>query len=186
MRIVITQNITLDGRVEMLDDWFDPAAQDEDLAAELREQSAREDVLLLGRQTFTDFRGYWPHQSEDTTGVAEHLDRVDKRVVSSTLTDPGWQNTTVIDGDPLRAVRQMREEPGQDVIVTGSIQLCHALIEAGLVDEYRMFVFPAWQGRGRGLFPEGYVVPRLSLLRSTSFAGGVTYAAYEPEARASG
>ena len=91
MRIIITQNMTLDGRVEMLDDWFDPQAQDDELSDELMRQSAEEDVLLLGRQTFEDFRGYWPLQTDDTTGVAQHLDRVDKRVVSSTLTDPGWQ-----------------------------------------------------------------------------------------------
>lgn len=180
MRIVITQNMTLDGRVEMLDDWFDPATQDEDLAAELRDQSAREDVLLLGRQTFCDFRGYWPKQTDDPTGIADHLNRVDKRVVSSTLTDPEWQNSTIISGDPLAAVQEMREQPGKEVVVTGSIQLCHALIEAGLVDEYRMFGYPAWQGRGRAFFPDGYAVPSLRLLRATSFAGGVTYAAYEP------
>ncbi|MGB7449463.1 MAG: dihydrofolate reductase family protein [Ornithinimicrobium sp.] len=179
MRIVITQNMTLDGRVEMLDDWFDPGGQDDDLAAELREQSAREDVLLLGRQTFCDLRGYWPHQHQDTTGVAEHLNRVDKRVVSATLTEPGWANSSVVQGDPLDAVRAMRDQPGQDVVVTGSIQLCHALIPAGLVDEYRLFVYPAWQGRGRGLFPEGYAAPPLRLLRAISFSGGVTYAAYE-------
>lgn len=180
MRIVITQNMTLDGRTEMLDDWFDPADDAEDLAQEMGEQSAREQVLLLGRQTFTDFRGYWPLQTDDTTGVADHLNQVDKRVVSSTLGDPQWQNSTVIDGDPLEAVRQLRDQPGGDVVVTGSIQLSHALIEAGLVDEYRMFVFPAWQGRGRGFFPEGYAVPPLELLRSRSFEGGVVYAAYAP------
>ena len=101
MRIIITQNITLDGRVEMLDDWFDPQARDEELSAELMRQSANEDVLLLGRQTFEDFRGYWPHATDDTTGVADHLNRVDKLVVSSTLTEPGWQNTQIISSDQI-------------------------------------------------------------------------------------
>lgn len=180
MRIVITQNMTLDGRVEMLDDWFDPRAQDADLAAEIREQSAREEVLLLGRQTFCDLRGYWPHVTEDTTGVAGLLNRVDKRVVSATLTEPEWQNTTIIRGDPLDAVRALRDAPGGDVVVTGSIMLCHALIEAGLVDEYRMFVYPVWQGRGRGFFPEGSAVPFLRRVATKAFAGGVTYLAYAP------
>jgi dihydrofolate reductase len=180
MRIVITQNMTLDGRVEMLDDWFDPAAQGEDLTAELVEQSSREDMLLLGRQTFCDLRRYWPHQNEDEDPIAKHLNRVDKQVVSSTLTEPGWASSSVIGGDPLAAVRALREQPGDDAVVTGSIQLCHALIPAGLVDEYRMFVYPAWQGRGRGFFPEGYVARGLRLLRAASFSGGVTFAAYEP------
>jgi dihydrofolate reductase len=180
MRIVITQNMTLDGRIEMLDDWFDPADQDPELAGEMRRQTAHEDVLLLGRQTFEDFRGYWPHQADDATGVAEALDRADKRVVSSTLTDPQWENTTIIDGDPLDAVRELRRATGRDVIVTGSIQLAHALIEAALVDEFRMFTHPAWQGRGRSFFPDGFDAPRLRRIDGKVFRGGIVYAAYEP------
>lgn len=180
MRIIITQNLTLDGRVEMLDDWFDPQAQDEELSAELMRQSAEEDVLLLGRQTFEDFRGYWPLQTDDTTGVAQQLDRVDKRVVSSTLTDPGWRNSSVIAGDPLDAVRRLREEPGRDAILTGSIRLAHTLIEADLVDEYRMFVYPHWQGRGRGFFPDGAHSRRLRLLETKAFPSGIIYSAFAP------
>ncbi|MDN5807579.1 MAG: dihydrofolate reductase family protein [Brevibacterium sp.] len=180
MRIIITQNMTLDGRIEMLDDWFDPQAQDEELSAELMRQSANEDVLLLGRQTFEDFRGYWPLQTHDSTGVAAHLDRVDKRVVSTTLAEPEWQNSTVIREDPLQAAAALRDEPGRDVILTGSITLAHALITAGLVDEYRMFTYPVWQGRGRGFFPEDARVPRLRLLDSKPFVSGVVYSAYEP------
>ncbi|MDN5876702.1 MAG: dihydrofolate reductase family protein [Brevibacterium sp.] len=183
MRVIITQNMTLDGRIEMLDDWFDPQAQDEELTAELMRQSAAEDVLLLGRQTFEDFRGYWPLQTEDTTGVAAHLDRVEKRVVSTTLAEPGWQNTQIIRREPLRAVAALREEPGRDAILTGSITLAHALIAADLVDEYRMFTYPAWQGRGRGFFPADAELPRLRLLESKSFVSGVVYSAYSPAAQ---
>ena len=145
-------------------------------------QSANEDVLLLGRQTFEDFRGFWPHQRDDTTGVAAHLNQVEKLVVSTTLTEPGWQNSQIISKDPLRTVAALREEPGRDVILTGSISLAHALISAELVDEYRMFTYPVWQGRGRGFFPEGARSPRLRLLESKSFASGVVYAAYSPRA----
>jgi dihydrofolate reductase len=180
VRIVMTQNTTLDGRAEMLDNWFDPANQDEELAAEMMRQTEREDVLLLGRQTFEDFRGYWPRQTDDTTGVAESLDRVDKRVVSSTLTEPGWQNTTIISGDPILAVRALRDEPGRDVVITGSLRLCHALIGAGLVDLYRMFIHPYWQGRGRFFFPDGHPGTPLRRVEARAFAGGVTYVAYEP------
>ncbi|MCI4010718.1 dihydrofolate reductase family protein [Brevibacterium sp. ZH18] len=185
MRIIITQNMTLDGRVEMLDDWFDPQAQDEELSAELMRQSANEDVLLLGRQTFEDFRGYWPLQTDDVTGVADHLNRIDKRVVSTTLTEPDWENSSIIDGDPVDAVAALREEPGRDVIVTGSITLAHALITAEVVDEYRMFTYPVWQGRGRGFFPDDTDVthPRLQLLDSKSFVSSIVYSAYSPQAR---
>jgi dihydrofolate reductase len=67
MRMIITQNVTLDGRAEMLDDWFDPAAQDADLAAEIMRQSASEEVLLLGRKTFEAFRRVWPFSSTRST-----------------------------------------------------------------------------------------------------------------------
>lgn len=180
--LAITQNMTLDGSVEMLGDWFDPRRQADadtaDLLEELRRQSAEADGFLVGRQTFEDLRGYWPELTEDTTGITDYLNRVRKYVVSSTLTDPRWQNSTVLTGDPVEQVRGLKEEPGRDVVVTGSIRLCHALIRAGLVDEYRLFVYPAVQGRGRRLFPDGFELPALSLLDARAFRCGVTFARY--------
>src|SRR6185436_17789493 len=153
--LVITQNMTLDGSIEMLDDWFDPQLQDDQLLAESHRQDAESDALLLGRQTFEDFRSYWPLQTGDTTGITDYLNSVHKYVVSSTLTEPQWANSTVLSGDPIAAVRELKSRPGKDIVVTGSIRLTHALAAAGLVDEYRMFLYPAVQGRGRGLFPAG-------------------------------
>src|SRR6478735_10963824 len=153
--LAITQNISADGSIEFLGDWFDPTAATEDLNAEVMRQSEAEDVLLLGRQTFEEFRSYWPQQTGDTTGIAAHLDRVHKVVVSSTLTDPGWDNTTVVGADWQETVRRLKAENGGDIVLTGSLTLCPAVIEAGLVDEYRLFVHPAVQGRGRRLFPAG-------------------------------
>ena len=144
--LVITQNITLDGSIEMLDDWFDPQAQDDDLLAELHRQDAESDALLLGRRTFEDFRGYWPAQTDDTTGVTDYLNTVAKYVVSSTIDDPGWANSTVLAGDPVEQVRELKTRPGRDIVVTGSITLTHALVSAGVVDEYRLFVYPVVQG----------------------------------------
>ncbi|MFP5022251.1 dihydrofolate reductase family protein [Pseudonocardia phyllosphaerae] len=173
--LAITQNITLDGAVEMLGDWFDPTAegQDEQLA-ELHRQDAASDATLLGRQTFTDFRGFWPKQTDDTTGITDYLNQVQKYVVSSTLTDPDWQNSTVLSGDPVAEVRALKEQDGADIVVTGSITLCHTLIEAGLVDEYRLFRYPVVQGRGRRLFPDGWSAD-LRLVETASFANGVSY-----------
>jgi dihydrofolate reductase len=103
---------------------------------------------------------------------------VQKYVVSSTMTDPQWQNSTVLSGDPGEEVRALKGQPGQDIVVTGSITLCHTLIEAGLVDEYRLFVYPVVQGRGRRLFPDGYELPRRRLLEAKSFRSGITYSRY--------
>jgi dihydrofolate reductase len=179
--LVITQNSTLDGAVEMLDDWFDPSGEpDPDHLALNHRQGQEADALLLGRRTFEDFRGYWPRQSHDTTGISDYLDRVQKYVVSSTMTDPQWQNSTVLTGDLVEQVRALKDRPGKDIVCTGSISLVHALITAGLVDEYRLFTHPAVQGRGRRLFPDGHVIPGLRLLDARSFGSGVTYTAYQP------
>ena len=180
--LAITQNITVDGSIEMLGDWFDPQGQagvdNSDLLEELHRQDGTADGFLTGRQTFEDLRGYWPKQTDDATGVTDYLNRVQKYVVSSTLTDPGWQNTTVLPGDPVEEVRALKERPGQDIVTTGSITLCHTLIAAGLVDEYRLFVYPVVQGRGRRLFPDGFEMPRLTLLDAKAFRSGITYSRY--------
>jgi dihydrofolate reductase len=180
--LAITQNVTLDGSIEFLGDWFDPQGQarvdNSELLAELHRQDSRADAFLVGRRTFEDLRGYWPLQTDDPTGITDYLDRVQKYVVSSTMTDPRWQNSTILPGDPATEVQRLKERPGQDIVVTGSITLCHTLVEAGLVDEYRLFVYPVVQGRGRRLFPDGFELPRLGLLESMSFRSGITYSRY--------
>jgi hypothetical protein len=105
--LAVTQNITIDGSIEMLDDWFNPQRQadidNSDLLEELHRQDSRADAFLVGRRTFEDLRRYWPEQSDDATGIAEYLNRVHKYVASSTMTDPKWQSSTVLGGAPLRA-----------------------------------------------------------------------------------
>ncbi|GAA1195977.1 dihydrofolate reductase family protein [Prauserella alba] len=182
--LAITQNITLDGCVELLDPWLDPkteshgVAENAELAAENRRQQERCDAVVLGRQTFEDFRDFRPKQTGDVSGF---LDRVDKFVVTGTLTDPGWQHTHLIGtGDPVTAIRELKGQPGADIVVTGSITLCHTLVRAGVVDEYRLFGYPVVQGRGRRLFPDGYTLPRMALRDMKSFPGGVTYTCHAP------
>lgn len=178
--LAITQNLTLDGRVEMLDDWFDDQAQADDdaLLEENHRQDDAADAFLCGRQTLTDLRGYWRDLADDRTGISAYLTGVQKYVVSSTLGDPEWDRTTVISGDPLDAVRELKQQPGKDIVVTGSIRLCHALVEADLVDEYRFFTYPVVQGRGRCLFPEGTPPARLERLAVRGFGGGITLTTY--------
>ena len=91
-RLVVTENISANGVIEFIDDWFDPADQGdaEDLFTMMGAQMAREEALLLGRKTFEEFRGYWPLQTDDVSGSAAHLNRVPKYVVSSTMTDAAW------------------------------------------------------------------------------------------------
>ncbi|GAA1744174.1 dihydrofolate reductase family protein [Aeromicrobium alkaliterrae] len=180
--LAITQNITLDGSIEMLGDWFDPegpaGADNTELTAESHRQDRESDAFLTGRRTFEDMRGYWPQQTDDATGITDYLNQVQKYVVSSTLTDPGWAGTTVLSGDVVDEVLRLKEAPGKDIVVTGSITLCHALLEAGLVDEVRLFTYPVVQGGGRRLFPDGFEVPRLRLLDAKSFPGGIAFTRY--------
>jgi dihydrofolate reductase len=180
--LAITENITIDGSIEMLGDWFDPQGQagadNSDLLDELHRQDSEADALLVGRQTFEDLRGYWPQQSDDPTGISDYLNRVQKYVVSSTMTDPQWQRSTVLAGDAVEEVRALKDQPGRDIVLTGSITLGHALIEAGLVDEYRLFVYPVVQGRGRRLFPDGFECPTLRLVDAKAFRSGITFSRY--------
>lgn len=177
-RLLLTENITADGRIEMLDDWFDPSPEGEiqDWLDAMDRLGASSDAVLLGRQTFEDFRGYWPDHTDEPAGA--YLDRVQKYVVSTTMTDPGWHNSTILSGDPIDEVRRLKDADGDDISLTGSITLAHAVLAAGLVDEIRLLVFPAVQGRGRGLVAEGTVLPRLELVESQTFRSGVVLLRY--------
>jgi dihydrofolate reductase len=181
-RIVVTENATLDGVIEQVGDWFAPAGRDEtvddsDIIDTVREHMHAQDALLLGRNTFVSFRGFWPAQRDDNTGITAHLNRVSKYVVSSTLTHAHWDNTTILRGG-LPEVRALKERLGGVVGVTGSISLVHGLIADGLVDEYRLFVYPVVIGRGRRLFEGATNVPRLELIEARTYRSGVVLLTY--------
>ena len=180
-RLVVTENISANGVVEFVDDWFDPADQGDadDLFAVMHDQMASEEALLLGRKTFEDFRGYWPLQTDDASGITAHLNRVPKYVASSTMTDPAWSNSTVLSGrleDEVAALKAQGE--GGDLGVTGSISVVHALMAANFVDEYRLFVYPVLSSSGRNLMPGGLTLQGLTLTKCTSFRSGVVLQVY--------
>lgn len=178
-KLVVTENMTLDGVIDMAAGWFDPLAQDvdqSDITAATAEHRDAADALLVGRTTFTAFREFWPEQTDDPTGVADYLDAVDKYVVSATLEDPGWENSTVLRGELVEEVQALKGADGRDIVATGSVQLVHALIAAGLVDEYRLFVFPVVVGRGARLF-ESTLAP-LRLLETRPFVSGAVLLRY--------
>ena len=186
MRIVLTENCTVDGVIDLSGGWFDPAEQDDELVDELRGQMAAQDGLLLGRVTFESFREYWPNQAGDTTGIRDHLNRVHKYVVSRTLDEPRWENTTVVHRPPVEEVRALRGASGGEVGVTGSISVAHQLIAADLIDEYRLFVYPIVIGTGARLFPDGSPRLDLDLMDSRSFRSGVTQLRFERPQRTRG
>src|SRR5215207_10287429 len=144
--LIITQNITLDGVIDATEGWFDPAGEEgvdqSDVIKAIGEEMATTDALLVGRVTFEQLRGYWPLQLDDVTGVRDHLNEVDKYVLSGTLQDPAWERSTVLRGPLLEEVRELKAQPGKGVVVTGSMSLMPELITGGVVDEYRLFVYP--------------------------------------------
>jgi dihydrofolate reductase len=177
MSLIVTENTTLDGVIDAAGGWFAPAGEEEDtsdIEAVLGEHMAEGNSLLLGRKTFDELRGYWPRQADDTTGVSDHLNRTHKYVLSSTMGDPEWENSSVLRG--LDEVEQLKRE--RDLQVTGSITLVRALIAGGLVDEYRLFVYPVVLGRGARLFEDATAMPGLELVDCRPFRSGVVLMAY--------
>ncbi|GAB3257069.1 dihydrofolate reductase family protein [Arthrobacter pigmenti] len=168
-RLVVTENITLDGVVENDGTWFDPTEDSErgrELAAVTAEHAAASDAFLVGRVTFEEMRGFWPKQQDDKTGVTDHLNRVDKYVVSRSLSAPEWEGTTVLrGGDGLeREIRALTEALGKDIVLTGAISLAQDLLKKGLVNELRLFIYPVVRGRGKRLFPEEWSPSHMQLI----------------------
>lgn len=180
--LVVTENITLDGVIDAAGNWFGPAggtgSDQSDVEAVLRAQMAAADAFLVGRVTFEQMRAYWPRRTDDTTGVSRYLNSVSKYVVSTTLDDPEWEPTTVLRGGLGSAVRNLKSAPGNDIVTTGSITLVHALIAAGLVDEYRLFVHPVALGRGRRLFADATGAAQLRLVETRPFHSGIVLLRY--------
>jgi len=172
-RLVVTENITVDGIISPMESWFDPAAEDEELAAVNARNGAAADALVLGRVTYEEFAGYWPHQTGD---VSAYLDRVAKYVVSSSLDKAEWQNTTILRGTIGHELAALKAEDGKDIVVTGSASLVHSLIPTGLVDLYRLFVHPVVQGQGVRLFDK--VALPLNQVEARTFRSGVVLLEY--------
>ena len=122
-------------------------------------------VQLLGRVTYEGFAAAWPSRDGP---FAEKLNSDPKYVVSTTLTDPQWQNTTVIDGDVAERVAKLRDETDGSILVSGSGTLVATLLAADLVDELRLMVFPTLLGRGRRVFPDGIDRRKLKLTESST------------------
>jgi dihydrofolate reductase len=121
------------------------------------------DVQLLGRRTYEGFAAAWPTRDGP---FADKINNGAKYVVSNTLTDPEWQNTTVISGDVVEGVSKLRDETDGTIIVAGSGTLVRSLLAADLVDELRLMVFPTILGSGQRLFPEGIGRLKLQLVDS--------------------
>ncbi|MCC9197074.1 dihydrofolate reductase family protein [Arthrobacter sp. zg-Y820] len=140
---------------------------------------ARGDSLLLGRSTYEMMQPYWEGVTDPEDAVAYALNHLPKYLVSSTLTNPTWNNTRVLQGNPLAAVAALRAHRGE-IQVHGSHQLARTLHDAGLVDEYRLLVFPVVVGSGKRLFETGATPSGFHLLESETLNSGALHLRLRP------
>jgi dihydrofolate reductase len=184
-RIVVTEFVSLDGVMEApggedfkYKGWsFEFDRGDEGNQFKLDEALDAE-ALLLGRVTYEGFAAAWPSRS-DEEGFAEKFNTMPKYVVSSTLKDPEWNNTTVLEGDPIESVRKLKQGVDGDIYIHGSRQLVQALIENDLVDELHLMVFPLVLGTGKRIFGETSDKKPLRLKDSKTVGEGVSILTYE-------
>jgi dihydrofolate reductase len=159
--------------------WLVPYV-DEDFGEIVDGWFRKADAFLLGRTTYAMMFPYWSQVTDSDLLVAEKLNGLRKYVASTTLTDPQWQHTTVLSDEVIERVRELKNEPGGELQVHGSCELVRALHTAGLVDEYRLLVFPVVVGQGKRLFTENMPASGLRLVESRVTGAGVIYSALTP------
>jgi dihydrofolate reductase len=183
-RIVVTEFVSLDGVMEApggedfkYKAWsFDFDRGEEGNQFKL-DETMESDALLLGRVTYEGFAAAWPSREGE---FAEKFNSMPKYVVSSTLEDPEWNNSTVLKGDLAGEVRKLKQEVDRDIYVHGSRRLAQALIEHDLIDELHLMVFPVVLGTGKRLFGETSDKKSLRLTDSKTVGEGIAILIYEP------
>jgi dihydrofolate reductase len=184
-KIVVTEFVSLDGVMEdpggsedfQHGGWSFEFSRGEDGDKFKLDEAMEAEALLLGRKTYEGFAGAWPSRDGE---FADKFNNMPKYVVSSTLNDPDWNNSTVLSGDLADDVAQVKGKHDGDVVVHGSAQLVQGLLEQDLVDELRLMVFPVVLGSGKRLFGETSDKKALKLADSKTVGDGVSILVYEP------
>ena len=195
MKLTAIEFVTLDGvyqgpggQSEDTRDGFDRGGwqapfPDEEVGQFITSVYERMDAMLLGRKTWEIWNSYWPdHDWGDP--VSHGINVVPKYVPSTTLRNPTWQNTHVIDGDVESAVRELKATPGRDLLLQGSGVLLQWLLERDLVDELNLIIYPLVLGAGKRLFAEEGQSHRLEVLESTVTPSGIVIQTSRPAGRA--
>ena len=163
--------------------WQAPFPDEEMVGEFITERYAAMDALLLGRTTFDIWASYWPHHDSGDP-VSHGINVLPKYVPSTTLRNPAWQNTHVIDGDVEAAVRELKARPGRELQLHGSGVLLRWLLERDLVDELNLLIYPLVLGKGLRLFPEQGQSHRLKVVSSEVTPSGVIIQTSRPAGRA--
>ncbi len=184
-RIVVTEFVSLDGVMEdpggaenfKHGGWSFEIARGEEGDKFKLDEAFSSEALLLGRVTYQGFAEAWPAREGE---FADKFNSMPKYVVSSTLDEPEWNNSTVLKGDVAQEVGKLRQEQDGDIVVHGSALLVQTLIEHDLVDEFRLMVYPVVLGGGKRLFGETTDKKPLRLVDSKVVGDGVAILIYEP------
>lgn len=198
MKLTVHTFVTLDGVMQgpggreedtsggfELGGWLVPYV-DDDFGRLVDGWFAEADAILLGRTTYQMFQPYWEQVTDPGDAVAAALNSLPKYVVSNTISNPTWTNTSVLSGNFLEAIDDLKSGPGRELQVHGSHQLARALHDAGLVDEYRVIVFPLVLGQGKRLFDNGAVPSAFTLAGSKTTAAGAVHLTLLPTAFGAG
>ncbi len=194
MKLTATTFMTLDGVVQgpghapdgrpedpsdgfKLGGWTEPYG-DEDFQRLTVEEFEHADAFLFGRRTYDIFSGFWPHVTDPDNTLAARLNRSPKHIASRSPQTLGWPGAVQLQGDLVEAVQALKDQPGDELQVHGSGVLLRALWDAGLVDEWRLRIFPVVLGSGRQLFGPGRVPGKLRLVDSRTTRSGITALRY--------
>ncbi|MER5811532.1 dihydrofolate reductase family protein [Streptomyces sp. NPDC002033] len=158
------------------------AASDEEVGAGIAGWYQGSDAMLLGRKTYEIFASYWP-EADPANPFTERMNGMHKYVASRTLTSVGWQNSTLLEGDVVDAVRRLKASDGGSINVVGSGDLAQTLMRHDLVDEYRLSIHPVIIGTGKRLFADGAVPTSLEPVSVSTTKGGTVLAVYRPNGK---
>ena len=179
-KLIACEFLTLDGVMEASEQW-QPSYVSPDLADTMTAHIQGADGTLLGRVTYDMFAAYWPLQTQNEFGIADKLNREPKYVVSSTLKDAAWQNTTILAGNVTEEITRLKQQPGTYLRLVGSATLTRSLMQAGLVDEFWLLVHPVVRGIGKRLFDKGLDQTSLQQVEVKPFSSGVVLLRYQAE-----
>ena len=195
MRLTTNTNVSVDGVMQGLGGpeedrrgkferggWAMPHF-DKETAALIGQVYQRADAFLFGRRTYEVFAGSWGAMADSDDPIAVALNTRPKYVVSTTLTDPQWADTTVLSGDVAAAVSELKAKPGGELQVVGSLSLVRLLLDNDLVDELTLLTYPVVVGQGTRLFPDSGPDLALELVESRATTSGVTIQVYRTAGR---
>lgn len=179
-KLISFTGISLDGYYKRTNGDFDFPHVDREFFDFSNRQDAYIDTLVFGRETYEHMAAHWPNATEGDPEVIEFMNSVPKIAVSSTLERADWNNTTLVRDDLAGTIKELKERPGKEIALFGSVQLTASLLELGLVDELRMIVFPVLLGEGVSAFSTLGGQVQLELLRTTTFRSGNVLLVYRP------